>query len=106
MFGKILIVLHLGLSLTFATWALVLFTSRIDWTDKKGTGTQSDGELSVRMADYDRLAKSSARPADARFREARYRELLPEWWKPVTARDAETISGRVKEFWSAAAISG
>src|SRR5947209_1868639 len=71
MFGKIMIFLHLGLSLMFATWALVLFTNRIDWTNKKGTATQSDGELLARMADYDRLAKSSVRPADARFREAR-----------------------------------
>ncbi len=37
---------------------------------------------------------------DSRFRERRYRDLLPPWWRIQTARSAEALSHGAKEFWS------
>jgi hypothetical protein len=76
MFGKTLVFMHLGLSITFATWALVLYTNRINWTDK------NEGELVARMSDYNRLAKYAVRPADERFREARKKVQKEEDGQP------------------------
>jgi DNA excision repair protein ERCC-2 len=39
---------------------------------------------------------------DSRFRERRYRELLPAWWQIEAADDYATVSARVKEFWTSA----
>jgi hypothetical protein len=71
MFGKILVFLHLALSLCFATWAMVLYTNRVNWTNKPAQGIPAEGELTPRMAEYDRLTKSGIRPVDTRWREAR-----------------------------------
>src|SRR5256885_1867748 len=81
MLGKILVLLHLGLSLLFATWALVIYTSRPDWTARvsEGKGSQPDGEL---VADYKKLAAGAVRPADARFRDARDKLLKEEAGRP------------------------
>lgn len=83
MFGKTLVLLHLGLSLIFATWALVLYTTRTDWTATKGKDGRPDGELVARMADYDKLARGAVRPADSRFREAREKIVKEETGRPV-----------------------
>ena len=37
---------------------------------------------------------------DARFGEARYRRLLPAWWRPVTVGRAEHLPGKVRIFWA------
>src|SRR5262245_4543520 len=89
MLGKILIFTHFGLSLCFATWAMVLYTNRVNWTDQKGKAGEADGELVPRMAEYDRLAKTGVRPTDARWRGARVvvaaneaaRPLEQPWYK-------------------------
>jgi hypothetical protein len=71
MFGKILVCTHLGLSLILATWALVIFTNRVDWTSAKGKEGKPDGLVKTRMEEYDKAAKEGSRPADQRWRTAR-----------------------------------
>jgi len=72
MFGKILVVLHVGLSLILATWALVLFTNRMDWPER----------APVKKKEYDGVATTGVRPADARFRAHRTQLESHEGWRP------------------------
>jgi Rad3-related DNA helicase len=37
---------------------------------------------------------------DARFGEARYRRLLPAWWRPVTVGRPENLPAKVRTFWA------
>jgi len=37
---------------------------------------------------------------DARFGEARYRRLLPAWWRPVTVGRPENLPPKVRSFWA------
>jgi len=75
MFGKILVSTHVGLSLIFATWAMALYVTRVEYANTPGKGTSPDGELVARMAEYERLTKNDIRPLDTRWRVAR-KELL------------------------------
>jgi DNA excision repair protein ERCC-2 len=36
---------------------------------------------------------------DARFGEARYRRLLPAWWRPVTVGRPENLPAKLRRFW-------
>jgi DNA excision repair protein ERCC-2 len=36
---------------------------------------------------------------DERYREARYRDLLPHWWRPRPVRGAAAIAAAAREFW-------
>jgi hypothetical protein len=82
MFGKILVLTHFGLSLCFATWALVLWANRVDWSSEKGKAGKPDGELVARIAEYDRVARPGVRVADARWRAARKVVQDNEAWLP------------------------
>jgi len=66
--GKILVLLHTGLSLCLAAWALALWTNRVDWSDRKPSADKPAGLLVGRMAEYKRSATDGVRPADLRFR--------------------------------------
>lgn len=39
---------------------------------------------------------------DSRFAQARYRELLPLWWKPAASRTEEDLRVCAKDFWRSA----
>src|SRR5262245_15766677 len=82
MFGKILVGLHLALSLTFATWSMVLYTNRVNWTDQKGKKGEADGLLAEQKAEYDQLVATGLRPADARWKANRQWLLQEEAWRP------------------------
>jgi len=71
MFGKILVTTHVALSLIFATWAMAVYTTRVDFSSTPSKGTTPDGELVARVAEYDRLTKHDMRPLDTRWRDAR-----------------------------------
>jgi hypothetical protein len=70
-FGKILVLLHTGLSLCFAAWALALWTNRVDWTDRKASADKPAGLLVGLAAEYKRSATDGVRPADHRLRNNR-----------------------------------
>lgn len=82
MFGKILVFTHFGLSLCFATWAMVLYTNRVNWTESKKPG-EPESEMTPRMAEYDRLAKTGVHPADTRWRGARVQVARNEAGRPL-----------------------
>jgi hypothetical protein len=82
-FGKILVFLHTGLSLCFASWALALYTNRVDWTARKGKDGKPDGELVTRTSTFDQICKTGLRPADARWRTARFHVNGSEAWRPL-----------------------
>jgi hypothetical protein len=69
-FGKLLVLLNLALSLALATWALTLYTSRIDWSDQKGKDGQRDGELRARIIEAEDGWNAVPAPA-YRWKEAR-----------------------------------
>jgi hypothetical protein len=90
-FGKILVFVHLGLSLCFAAWAVALYTNRVDWTERKATPTRPAGVLVGLKADYDTIAKDGVRPADLRWRYRRsvlnYQEALRPYERAFYARE-------------------
>lgn len=68
MFGKILVCLHTGLSFVLATWAMVLYVTRVDFTDTKGKAPQPDGELVARREAYERLMPAKMASLDGQWR--------------------------------------
>jgi hypothetical protein len=68
MFGKILVCIHLAMSLLLATWALTLYTNRIDWTDRAAKGAEPEGLFLTKKKEYEALSKSGFWPADERYR--------------------------------------
>jgi len=83
MFGKILVFTHLGLSLILATWAMALYTTRVDWTDKKGTGNKPDGLMVERINEYNRLDKTVRRPVELKWQSAQELLVAHEGWRPI-----------------------
>jgi len=83
MFGKILVCLHLVLSLLLATAAMVLYTNRVDWTANVGKLPKPDGELVARMAEHKRLTEKVLRPADLKLRANRDQLEQHEAWRPI-----------------------
>jgi len=65
MLGKILVVVHTGLSLCFAALALALYTNRIDWTSREAKAGKPEGLQVGRNRDYETVAAGSVRPAYA-----------------------------------------
>jgi len=69
-FGKGLVFFNLVLSLVLGTWAMTLYTSRIDWSDQKGKDGQPDGELVRRIAQaqegWSRIPSAAANWEEAR----------------------------------------
>ncbi len=55
LFGKILVLLNLGLALMLAAWSFNIYANGIDWTDRK---TPRMGQFAVRAATLDELWKS------------------------------------------------
>jgi hypothetical protein len=82
MFGKILVGLHLALSLTFATWAVALYANRVNWTDQKGKKGEPDGLLAERKTELEQIAATGLRPANARWKANREWLLQEEAWRP------------------------
>jgi hypothetical protein len=70
LFGKIVVVLNLVLSLLMAAWALGLWTNRIDWSNNKGADLQPPGELTLRKAEAER-AWNEAPGGFAAYRDAK-----------------------------------
>jgi hypothetical protein len=66
--GKILVFLTFALSLMMATWALGVYTNRIDFSDSKAKG--GEGEYEKRRLAIDALNKELP-PAETAWREAR-----------------------------------
>ncbi len=107
MFGKILVFVHLGLSLTFATWAMTIYLSRgDDWkvtakdpvdgvsqdeirrlaggkTDENYNATLKAYKLPGRMVEYDTSLRGGVRPAEGRLRDARARLEKEEKGRPA-----------------------
>ena len=81
LFGKILVFVHTGLSLSLAAWALALWTNRVDWRDRKASADKPAGLLVGRIAEYQRSATQAVRPADLRFRTNRQRLVDQEAWR-------------------------
>src|SRR5262245_2685716 len=65
--GKILICVHFGLSLVFFSWALVLYVTRIDFSNQQQPAGQPPGELTVRIAELNRLVNQKVRPSYERW---------------------------------------
>ena len=83
MFGKILVSTHVGLSLIFATWAMVLYVTRVNYSNTPGKGATPDGELVARVAEYERLTKNDVRPLDTRWRDGRRQLEAHELYRTV-----------------------
>ena len=49
LFGKVLVLVNLGLSVAMAAWAIGVYTQRIDWSTNKGTADKAPGELVKRQ---------------------------------------------------------
>lgn len=73
--AKLLVFVNLFLSLLFATWALAVYSNRIDWGRKPASADRAAGELSRRLEEIDRLgggSKEGARQrAEVRWQRAR-----------------------------------
>jgi hypothetical protein len=69
-FGKVLVFCNLALSLFLMTWALGIWTNRIDFSNTKATAEQSAGRFAVREAELANLWEG-VRPAQKNWREAR-----------------------------------
>jgi hypothetical protein len=69
LFGKILVVINLALSLAMATWAFGVWSNRIDFSNTKGTGEQAAGEFARRSAQIEALSPKVA-PALAAWENA------------------------------------
>ncbi len=50
-FGKILVLCNLAFSVGLASWALIFYTTRIDWSDNPAKDNQPAGELVKRIED-------------------------------------------------------
>jgi hypothetical protein len=50
-FGKILVLLILSLSMTLGAWSMLFYTTFVDWTDNKAQDGKPAGELVRRQAD-------------------------------------------------------
>jgi hypothetical protein len=69
-FGKVLVFCNLVLSLLLMTWALGVWTNRIDFSDTQAKGDQVAGEFNKRKAVLDSLW-ADVRPAQGNWRSAR-----------------------------------
>ncbi len=69
-FGKVLVFCNLVLSLLLMTWALAVWTNRIDFSNTKATGDQAAGEYAKREAVLTNLW-ADVRPAQGNWRSAR-----------------------------------
>lgn len=63
--GKVLVLTNLALSLIFASWALALYTNRVDFS-RGGTGGAPKGEMAKREEQY-KLAKENVEKAQVRY---------------------------------------
>jgi|GEM_PF-3221278 hypothetical protein len=59
LFGKILVLLNLGLALVLAAWSFNIYANGIDWTDRKDTRTTPPrmGQFALRKEKLDELGK-------------------------------------------------
>src|SRR5262245_57702374 len=83
MFGKILVTTHVALSLIFASWAMALYLTRVDFSDNQGKAGKPDGELVARKADFERITKNDLKPLDARWRANRVELEKQEYYRPI-----------------------
>jgi hypothetical protein len=62
LFGKLLVLLNLGLALMLAAWSFNIYANGIDWTDRKDTKSTPPrmGRFAVRAAELDELWKGVA----------------------------------------------
>jgi hypothetical protein len=56
--GKWLVMINFALSLIVAAWAMDLYATRIDWSNKPGKGGEPDGELVARLARIKQLSEA------------------------------------------------
>lgn len=59
--AKIMIYLNLGLSFVFASWALALYTQRVDWGPKGASAGQAAGEMFKRTEEITKLKGARTR---------------------------------------------
>ncbi len=90
--AKILVFVNLVLSLVFASWALGVYTQRIDWGKKAAAADRPAGELARRLEAIDRLGggsrEGSRQRAEARWSRAhqylqaleRVRDQNQQWY--------------------------
>lgn len=73
-FGKVLVFLNLTLSLVFATWALGVWTQRVDWTDKKkdAADERTWGKVAVYREEMNRLNGTGDKPGPRGLAELRW----------------------------------
>src|SRR5262249_23231203 len=88
LFGKILVVLNLVLGMLMLSWALGIYTQRIDWHSKGGSPDKPQGEIAKRS---DRVVQlwRSLQGAESRWRPAwanawvpqQQRAMLDKWYE-------------------------
>lgn len=96
MFGKILVFLNLTLSLVFATWALGVWTQRVDWTDKKkdASDERSWGKVAVAREEMSRLNGAGDKPGPRGLAELRWLSAVAD------VRATEKERGRRQEWYA------
>jgi hypothetical protein len=79
-FGKILVFANLALSLVFATWALALFTQRVDWLDKKkdANDDRTWGRIAKAKDEIDRWHGPGGKAGPRPLAEGRWQSALAE----------------------------
>jgi hypothetical protein len=77
LFGKILVILNLVLSLFLATWALGVYTQRIDWHSKGGGPDKIQGEIPKQRDRIDQLWRT-LQTAEARWKTANAVAWVPQ----------------------------
>lgn len=77
LFGKVLIIINLGLSIAMVAWALSIYSQRPDWSFSKGSGEQQAGVLAELDAKYQQ-ARGMRTIAEGRYQTAAAKVLASE----------------------------
>jgi len=102
LFGKVLVMLNLGLSVAMAAWAMGVYTQRIDWSTTKGSADKSPGELVKRqdrlreLADTHGFATLRWRDAVTRITAAEKRRADAQLWYAAELKKLDVGMGPVK----------
>lgn len=95
LFGKILVMVNLVLSLLLATWALGVYTSRTDWSSKEGPSPDKiKGEV-FRRDNQNKEAWKSVVAAEAR---AKYERWLAGQYEGVRPQNEAWYAAQVKDL--------
>jgi len=85
LFGKILVMLNLALSLLLCTWALGVYTNRTDWSSKEGPPEKVKGEVFRRQYQAGESWKSVV-AAESRWKNGSLVVRRYEYYRPENER--------------------